>query len=340
MTFSKKEYKTRTKKAQASLGDADALLIRSDANMRYFTGVDSGRLLLWRDGAEFWLNEVYLDRASSSYARPSGYEKDCIKKAIIEKGFKKVGVDDISLSDYTSMDANLRKLLVPSDVCEDLRKIKSTEEMKRLAEAGRIASDALRTVNESNVIGMTELRIAAMVEYRIRESGSERPPFSQGMLCLGGPNTRYPHAPSGNRKVRKGDLLLLDLGAVSDGYHSDMTRTLHMGDIFDKKQRLVDAVKQIKEEAIGMVELGGSISGLHEHITGRVEELGYKFAHLSGHGVGLDIHEKPSLGPDEEDVFQDGMVFTIEPGIYGKEFGARSEDTIALVKGRKKILTS
>ena len=340
MVFSKAEYRRRIRNAQGWLRDLDALLVRCEQNLRYFTGVDSGRLLIWDSGAIFWLNEVYWDRVHSSYLNPIPYEKDCVKKFIYSRGFKKVGVDEVTLSHYNSFEPKLRRLIKPTDICENLRKIKSKAELELLSVAGEIASDAMRTVIESRVTGMTELELAALVESQIRKSGSERPPFSSGMLCLSGPNTKYPHAPSTHRRIQKGDLLILDLGAVFHGYHSDMTRTIEIGRVSRQRHVLAGFVGELRKEAIDMIRVGGRISEIHEYIERRIEERGYKFAHLSGHGVGLDIHEKPSIGPDEKDVFQNGMVFTIEPGIYTPDFGTRSEDTIALVRGKKKVLTA
>ena len=338
--FSKTDYKRRIENARAALGKLDAILINKDENLRYFTGVDSGRLLIWKDGAKFWLNEVYLDRAKNSYLKPAVPKKEEISKFIFKTGFKRVGTDPVTLHDWHAMKPKLRKIIKPTDICENIRKIKEENEIKLLSRAGKIASNAMRVAMESKLIGMTEFEVSAMVEYEIRKNGSERAPFNQGILCLSGPNTRFPHAPTSARKLRGRDLLILDIGAVYQGYFSDMTRTLEIGKVSEDRHNLVGFMDLLKEEAIDRVELGGKISEIHEYIEKEIETKGYKFAHLAGHGVGLEIHEKPSIGPSEEDVFQDGMVFTIEPGIYHKHYGARSEDTIALTDNKKRILTA
>lgn len=133
--------------------------------------------------------------------------------------------------------------------------------------------------------------------------------------------------------------MIIDLGAVVDGYHSDMTRTFKVGKVDKKKAELVTFVDRLKEDAIDKIKSDGKISEIHNFINKAIEKKGYKFAHLSGHGVGLEIHEKPSIGPDEKEVFKSGMVFTIEPGIYTTKYGARSEDTIALVGKKVRVLT-
>jgi Xaa-Pro dipeptidase len=338
--FTKSDYTERVNNAHKSLGEFDALFVNNDANLRYFTGVDSGKLLIWKGGAKFWLKDFYIDLAKNSYVQPDAYEKDAIKDFIFAKKFKKIGIDPVTLHEYQSIEPKLRKLLKPADVCEDLRKIKSKKEIVMLEKAGKIAADSVRILEESRLIGMTEFELAASIECNIRASGSERPPFSQGMLCASGPNTKYPHAFVSGRKIQDGDVIVLDLGAVYKGYHSDMTRTLTVGNVSKDKQNLADFIEVLKDRAIDKIEVGGKISDIHTFIEEETKQKGYEVAHLSGHGVGLAIHEKPSIGPTEEDVFQNGMVFTIEPGIYTTSFGVRSEDTVALIGGKTKILTA
>lgn len=337
--FLKSDYRRRLRAVQSGLGDLDALLVLRDENLRYLTGLESGRLLVWESGAKFILNPVYNGLTARAPVRPIAQKKDLVKRIVLSKRFKKVGVDDISLRDYKAMDPKLRRAIRPSEVCEELRKIKSKGEIKLIARASKIAADVTRAVEESQITGVSEFELAAAIECEIRRSGSDSPPFSDGMLCMSGPNSAYPHAPLTNRRIRKGDLVIIDLGAVCDGYHSDMTRTLMVGEVPKQKFNLVGFVDWLKEEAIDRIELGGKISEIHEYINKEIAKKGYKFAHLSGHGVGLEIHEKPSVGPGEKDVFQEGMVFTIEPGIYATKYGARSEDTIALVGKKKRVLT-
>lgn len=340
MTFRKSDYGLRIDNAKSAMGELDALLVTGDENVRYFTGVDSGRVLITPAESYFWLNEVYFDRARNSYLDPIPIRKDMIKEKIFSLGCKIVGIDSINLEEYRAMDSKLRKLIKPSDVCSQLRKIKSKKEIELLEQAARIASDAISSIKPEEIIGKNEFEVTAGLEYLIRKNGSEQPPFGGGLLCLSGPNTKYPHAPPTDRKIAEGDLLIVDLGAVCCGYHSDMTRTFKIGAVSEEQSELVDMIDDLKGDAIDLVEIGGKIADVHNYINDRIEKAGYSFAHLSGHGVGLNIHERPSLGPSETDVFEEGMVFTIEPGVYKKEYGSRSEDTIALVNGKKKVLTS
>jgi len=227
-----------------------------------------------------------------------------------------------------------------SEACQELRKIKSKEELKALSKAGSIASAVMRALDESKIAGMTEFELAGFIEYEVRKRGSEVPPFGGGMLCMSGPNSAYPHAIVSGRKIRDGDLVILDFGAVVDGYHSDMTRTLEIGSVTKDKHGINAFVDWLKDEAASRVELGGKIADIHKYVEDEIKKKGFKLYHLTGHGVGLEVHERPSLGPDEKGVFKEGMVFTVEPGIYTTTYGARSEDTIALIGKKKKILTA
>jgi len=208
-----------------------------------------------------------------------------------------------------------------------------------LEKSARIALLAMRKAESMDPVGMTELELAAEIEYEIRKNGSESTPFGSGIICLSGKNTKYIHAFPSEKKIQDGDLLVLDMGAVYNGYNSDMTRTLEIGGVGKEEREIAEFTKNLKEEALDGIEVGGKISEIHKFIEDKIKKKGHKFYHLSGHGVGLEIHEKPSISPQKLDVFQKGMAFTIEPGIYTKSFGARSEDTIIL-DNKKKVVTS
>lgn len=337
--ISKPEYRQRINNARAKLGDLSALLVTKEENLRYFTGVESGRLLIWRDGAKFWLNPVYNSLAGNSPVAPIESSKDQIKDFVYSKRFKRIGIDGITLQGYNSLDSKFRKFLRQSDICAELRKIKSKEELKLLAKAGKMAAGVMRMLDESKIAGMSEFELAGLIEYEIRKSGSEVPPFGGGMLCMSGSNSAYPHVPVTGRRIRSGDLLILDFGAVAQGYHSDMTRTLEIGKVPKEKHNLAGFVGWLKEEAIDRIEPGRKISDIHKYVEDEIKKKGYKFAHLTGHGIGLEVHERPSIGPEEKDVFRECMVFTIEPGVYAPKYGARSEDTLAIIGKKVKVLT-
>ncbi|MBN2518502.1 MAG: aminopeptidase P family protein [Candidatus Altiarchaeota archaeon] len=341
MAISKSEYAKRLGNVRAALEKKGlkAMLVARDENIRYLTGSDSGRIFVSLSDSVHWTSPIYEDLLKNSPIPWRGIkEKKEIRNFLLKTSYKKIGVDEMYYSSLVDLRKKIKKSIQVLDVIEDLRKIKSKAEIELLEKSARIASGAMEKVGLLDVIGMTEFELAAEVEYEIRKNGSETAPFGKGIICLSGPNTKYIHGFPSNRKIEEGDLVMLDIGAVYDGYNSDMTRTLEVGRVGKEKKDIADFVKALKESAIDKIYIGGRISEIHGFIEKQIEKKGYKFLHLSGHGIGLEIHEKPSISPEEKDVFQKGMAFTIEPGIYTGAFGARSEDSIVL-DNRKKIIT-
>lgn len=341
MVLPKSEYKIRLEKARKALErkGLEAMIVTRESNIRYLTGCDCGRVFISLNDAVHWTVSVYSDLLENSPIPWAEVEKDEIRSFLLKSKYPKIAIDEVSFSSFQDLKKKIKKKLKVVEIIEDLRKIKSKAEIELLEKSARIASNAMKKTQSMNLIGMTELELAAEIEYEIRKNGSESTPFGGGILCLSGDNTKYIHAFPSNRKIQDGDLLVLDIGAVYDGYNSDMTRTLEIGEVEKEKKEISEFVKNLKEEAMDKIEIDGKISEIHEFIEDKIEKKGYKFYHLSGHGIGLEIHEKPSISPQEADVFQKGMAFTIEPGIYTKSFGARSEDSVVL-DNKKKIVTA
>ena len=328
------EYRKRLKNAQKSL-ETDAFLVTKQSNVKYLTGADSGKLLLTKDDAKFWLKQVYFGMAKESPVKPIEPEEGAVSGAM--KAYKKTAVDDMSLSAFESVCKKLPRKPVLSDTVEKQRAVKSEEELKLLIKSANMGKKAIAYAEEVIKPGVSEFEATAKIEGFIREQGSEYPPFGSGLLCLGGPNAGYPHKPPSSRKFRESDLVVVDLGAVHEGYYSDMTRTFRLGKVPEKHLKIADFIDGLEKECISMIKPGVEIKSVFDYANEAIKAKGYKFAHLLGHGVGLDIHEKPSLGPKDEDVFEKNMVVTAEPGIYAKGFGCRSEDTIIVGKKNRVI---
>jgi len=342
MFFPKSEFKERVEKVRKALSkeNLDAFLAGNDENVRYLSGVDTGRVLITSDEAIHWLAPVYSDM-TAGVLEERERKKDAIKDFLKEKKFKAVGTDDLPYSAYKELKPPLKKLLKPVELLEGLRKIKSKKELEALEKSADIAKKGMAVATGQDITGMTEQQLTADIEYEIRKSGSESAPFGKGLLCLSGPNARHPHAFETDRVIKDGDCVVVDLGAVFEGYFSDMTHTIRVGNVASEKADLCDFIDDLKERAISQIKLGKKISELHNFCEEEIKKKGYEFLHLAGHGVGLQIHEAPHVSPDEEDVVQGGMAFTIEPGIYTTKFGGfgcRSEDTIIFEK-KAKIIT-
>lgn len=221
------------------------------------------------------------------------------------------------------------KVRKKSELVWKLRKRKTPEEIKKLKKSAKIASKGMKKAKNIIGPGVTEIEVAAEVEYEMRKLGSEGTPFDT--IVAGGENSLYPHAKSTGREIGEGELVTVDLGARWEGYCSDMTRTFSVNPSSEQEE-IVELVKKAQEKALKKVEAGVKAREVDEAARSVFrDDLSKFYLHGTGHGVGLDIHEPPDLSPDSEDVLEKGMVVTIEPGIYVDEVGGcRFEDTIVI----------
>ncbi|MDH5685960.1 MAG: aminopeptidase P family protein, partial [Hadesarchaea archaeon] len=237
-------------------------------------------------------------------------------------------------ADYT---ANYREL--PGLMLE-LRKIKSREEVSLLRRSAKIATKGMRCAAESIAVGRTELEVAAEAEREMRVAESEGTSFPT--IVASGRNSWLPHASATRKRLRRGELVVVDLGAVYKGYASDMTRTFALSPT-RKQLTLIELVRRAQKAAIGRVRNGAKTSDVDKAAREIISRAGYaKFSpHGTGHGVGMEIHEHPGLAPDSKDILREGMVITVEPGIYIPNVGgARWEDMFLVTKEGRKPLTA
>ncbi len=225
------------------------------------------------------------------------------------------------------------------EIMKNLRMIKSPEELNLLRQSANIAVKGMNCANESIEPGRTELEIAAEVEYRMRKAGSEGTPFPT--IVGSGKNSLLPHATATQKKLRKGELIVVDLGAIFDGYASDMTRTFSLAPT-SKQSKLIQVVRNAQRAAMGKVRDGAK--AVDVDTAGRAiltkSKLSKFATHGTGHGVGLEIHEPPNLAPNSRDILRKGMVITVEPGVYSPEVGgARWEDMLIVIKNGHQTLT-
>ncbi|MFJ8245797.1 M24 family metallopeptidase [Peribacillus asahii] len=222
-----------------------------------------------------------------------------------------------------------------------MRMIKTESELNNLREACRLADMAVDIGVHEIKEGKTEIEIVAAIEYEMKKSGVRD--FSFSTMVLTGTNTASPHGTPGITKIKRGDLVLFDLGIVYEGYCSDITRTVAYGDISDKQADIYETVRRAQEAAISASKPGATCKDID--ITARtiIRDKGYGtyFPHRLGHGLGLSVHEYPSLTETNELVLQQGMVYTIEPGIYVPNIaGVRIEDDIYITDKGCEILTN
>ena len=272
-----------------------------------------------------------------SFCKPWELVADCMR----ELGARAVGYDQARnefirklRAAYTASYRELPELML------ELRKIKSREEVSLLRESAKIATKGMRCAAESIAVNRTELEVAAEAEREMRVAGSEGTSFPT--IFASGRNSWLPHASATRKCLRRGELVVVDLGAVYKGYASDMTRTFALSPT-KKQLTLIGLVRRAQNAAINRIRNGAKTSDVDKAARGIISRAGYAkfYSHGTGHGVGMEIHEPPGLAPDSKDILREGMVITVEPGIYVPRLGgARWEDMVLVTKKGSKSLTA
>ncbi|MBB6445703.1 M24 family metallopeptidase [Bacillus benzoevorans] len=221
-----------------------------------------------------------------------------------------------------------------------LRMIKDSDERNKLLKACALADYAIEAGCAEIKEGKTELDILAAIEYEMKKKGIAKMSFST--MVLTGANAASPHGTPGLTKIKKGDFVLFDLGVVVDGYCSDITRTIAYGEITEKQKEIYDTVLRAQLTAIEASKPGVSAADVDRTARNIIEEAGYGefFPHRLGHGLGISVHEYPSVTETNPLLLEPGMVYTIEPGIYVPNVaGVRIEDDVCMTENGVEVLT-
>lgn len=208
-----------------------------------------------------------------------------------------------------------------------LRQVKEPEEVERMIKAQRVAEHALMEVLDKIHAGQTEAEVSLMLEFAMRSRGAQELAFAN--IVASGPNSANPHAIPGKRRLAKGDLVVIDFGARVDGYRSDTTRTVVVGQPNEEQLRIYNAVKRANAEVRNTVRAGVTGIEMHKLAEQILAEEGFEglMGHGLGHGVGLDIHEEPCLNLRNDEPLPAGVIVTVEPGVYvAGQNGVRIED--------------
>ncbi len=334
------------------LPENTAALIFTEVNRQYLSGFSSslGFLLISKDDCCLFVDGRYILAAKQSVdnCRVELFKKasDSINGFIKQNGIKTVFCEDtISVAQLGSF----RKMLAPTDVIaecglreyiEKLRTTKTDFEVECIVKAQRIAEKAFLDVLNFIKAGVTERDIAAELEYRMKKYGSEKPSFDT--IAVAGLKSAMPHGEPDDSIVQNGDFITMDFGATYNGYHSDMTRTVAVGFATDKMQLVYDTVLRAQLAAEKSVKAGVKCSEVDLAARTVIEaaDFGDYFTHSTGHGIGLEIHESPTVGFSSEAELLSGMIISDEPGIYiENEFGVRIEDMLLVTDDGSKNLT-
>lgn len=239
---------------------------------------------------------------------------------------------DVSVGFYINLKKQLcEKNFVPaSDRISSFRQNKDVSEIKKIQEAERMADEAFSYILNIIKPGMKELEVASELEYFMRKNGASRLSFET--VAASGVRSAMPHGTASEKIIQKGELLTLDFGCVLDGYCSDITRTVAIGNISAKEKEIYDIVLKAQNEALSKMRIGMKCSDIDKLSRDIIADSGYgdNFGHSLGHSVGIQIHESPNFSSKSEAIFENGHVITVEPGIYLEGLGGvRIEDVVA-----------
>ena len=318
-----------------------AALVTSGVNRRYLSGFPSsaGAVLITKRSAKLLLDFRYFEAAQKTIQPPPEVIRctrliDDLNRIFLEENIKSVIIEDeaVTVAQMKEFsDAMIPQVMsggLSEKLCE-LRMVKSDDEIERITTAQRITERAYTEVLNHLRPGVTERSIAVELEHLIKLYGGERVAFD--LICITGANTSLPHGVPGERVVGDGDFFTFDIGAVYEGYHSDMTRTVAVGHADDDMRMIYDTVLTAHKKAFDAIRPGVTASDIDKAARDHIAECGYGeyFGHSLGHGVGIDVHEAPTVSGKSPTVLKAGMVITDEPGIYlPGRFGVRIEDTV------------
>ncbi len=227
------------------------------------------------------------------------------------------------------------------ELIEELRTAKDDREIGLIRQACRLTSRVFQQVARKAKAGVSELDLAAELEFRMRRQGAEGVAF--GSIIASGPRGALPHAAPSAKLLAQGELVIFDLGAVTEGYCSDMTRTLYLGEPNRRTRMLYRAVRESQEAAINSLRAGAPGRAIDAEARRRLttKNLGGFFTHSTGHGVGIEIHERPRISKSTKDRIPARAIVTVEPGIYIEGFGGiRIEDSVLVGDTGSEVLTN
>lgn len=338
----------------SALKSHECLLIQSDVNRLYATGFHSsaGYLVAGTNGSAFFTDSRYIEAAQKEITDCpvkllTDFKED-VAEYIFQHGYKKIHIEaeKTPVARMNFLAKNMKFAKICADGALDnklslLREIKTAEETEKIRKAQLIAEKAFDEILSFIKVGVREIEIAAKLENVMRLNGSDG--FSFDTIAIAGKNTSKPHGVPTDNKVKSGDFITMDFGAVYNSYRSDMTRTVAVGNISDKQAVVYNTVLKAQESALSILRPGIKCADADKAARDVIKNAGYGnyFGHSLGHGVGIEVHETPNLAPKSKAELKPGNVVTVEPGIYiPDEFGVRIEDFVVITETGYENLTS
>ena len=333
----------------------EAILISQPENSYYLSGFDgsAGYLLITPQDTILATDFRYLEQAKTQAPDYKVFQiigdiENWFPKLVAELNLKNLGfeAEHMTFAWYRQLTGILSKMqpklrLVPVDgLVEPLRAVKEPEEIEFITKAAEISDSAFSYIEDRLQVGMTERDVAWEIEKFMREQGSQAVPFD--IIVASGRNVALPHAKPSQRAIGSGEPVVIDIGARCGGYSSDLSRTICPGSPDATFNKIYDIVLGTQLAVMAMIKEGMSGGEVDQLARTVIEEAGYgkAFGHGLGHGIGLAPHELPHLGPNSSDQLTNGMVFTIEPGIYLTDWGGvRIEDLVIMEDDKIRIMS-
>ncbi len=344
---------SRLEKIRAKMHDesVEGFLVTSMTNWRYVSGFtgDAGCLLITLDKVFLLTDSRYVEQAQDQCpefsVRKTSHDDDVLKELVQSSGVKRLAFEKrhTTYEEWEKLKERLSDVELTGVLgwVEEQRMVKTAEEINLIARAQEIADDAFALLFQSIKRGAKERDLALELEFTMRKMGAESVSFP--IIAVSGERSSLPHGTPTGRALQDGDFVTFDFGATYQGYHSDETRTFVIGHLDKKHEEVYGIVLEAQEAALSSVKPG--VLAKDVDLAGRkvIEDAGYGeyFGHGIGHGVGLDIHEGPSVSRKSDTVLAPGMVITVEPGIYIPGFGGvRIEELVVVTDDGMRVLTA
>lgn len=329
--------------------EIDGLLILSDKNRRYITGFTgtSGAVLIMEESAKLVTDFRYVEQAEDQVndfeiIEHQGPMSNEIAAQFQATGTKRIGFekDHLTYGIYETFNDKIEGEMVPvSGIVEELRMIKTQDEISILKDAAKIADDAFDHILSFIKPGVKEIEVSNELEFFMRKQGATSSSFD--IIVASGYRSALPHGVASEKEIESGELVTLDFGALYKGYCSDITRTVAVGEISEKQKEIYSTVLEAQKK--GMDGLKAGLTGKEADALTRdvINEKGYGryFGHSTGHGIGLDVHEGPGLSHRSDVELKPGMVVTVEPGVYVQGTGGCriEDDTVITENGNEPL---
>ncbi|EGA90121.1 putative peptidase yqhT [Planococcus donghaensis MPA1U2] len=331
--------------------EVEAVLVTSPYNLRYiteFTGT-AGLAIVTQQKAVFITDFRYTEQAGEQVKEFDVIQAEKNLMDEVVKTVKSMDIETLAFEQdymtYAQAAQYKEKLaceLEPiSNLIEKIRMVKTAEEVAVLKAAAKIADDTYEHICGFIRPGLTELEVSNELEFFMRQQGATSSSFD--IIVASGLRSALPHGVATDKVIEKGDMITLDFGALYNGYISDITRTVAVGEPSEQMKEIYDIV--LKAQELGVEKIGPGMSGIEADAIARdyIKSKGYgeAFGHSTGHGIGLEVHESPGLSFKSETILEPGMAVTVEPGIYLQGIGGvRIEDDILITESGNERLTN